>query len=71
MVVYRQSAVEIIILVNAARAASVPLWKLDMMLGYRSHAPSSPAFMSADYDIRPGGSLKLKGGVAEGGIVKK
>ncbi|KAH6916978.1 hypothetical protein BKA70DRAFT_1251071, partial [Coprinopsis sp. MPI-PUGE-AT-0042] len=24
-----------------------------------------------DYDIRPGGSLKLKGGVAEGGIVKK
>ncbi|KAG6817981.1 hypothetical protein H0H87_012449 [Tephrocybe sp. NHM501043] len=26
--------------------------------------------MSA-YDIRPGGSLKLKGGVAEGGIVKK
>jgi hypothetical protein len=27
-------------------------------------------FMS-DYDLRPGGSLKLKGGVAEGGIVKK
>jgi len=25
----------------------------------------------SDYDIRPGGSLKLKGGVAEGGIVKK
>ncbi|OAX43037.1 DUF1754-domain-containing protein [Rhizopogon vinicolor AM-OR11-026] len=24
----------------------------------------------ADYDFRPGGSLKLKGGVAEGGIVK-
>jgi len=28
------------------------------------------SFMS-DYDLRPGGSLKLKGGVAEGGIVKK
>ncbi|KIJ66280.1 hypothetical protein HYDPIDRAFT_109273 [Hydnomerulius pinastri MD-312] len=25
----------------------------------------------ADYDFRPGGSIKLKGGVAEGGIVKK
>ncbi|KAF8445588.1 hypothetical protein L210DRAFT_5908 [Boletus edulis BED1] len=25
----------------------------------------------ADYDFRPGGSLKFKGGVAEGGIVKK
>ncbi|KAF8078882.1 hypothetical protein FPV67DRAFT_1466747 [Lyophyllum atratum] len=25
----------------------------------------------SDYDIRPGGSLKLKGGVVEGGIVKK
>ncbi|CAA7265918.1 unnamed protein product [Cyclocybe aegerita] len=25
----------------------------------------------SDYDYRPGGSLKLKGGVAEGGIVKK
>ena len=25
----------------------------------------------SDYDVRPGGSLKLKGGVAEGGIVKK
>ena len=25
----------------------------------------------SDYDIRPGGSLKLKGGVTEGGIVKK
>ncbi|KAG2062299.1 DUF1754-domain-containing protein [Suillus hirtellus] len=24
----------------------------------------------ADYDFRPGGSLKFKGGVAEGGIVK-
>ena len=27
--------------------------------------------MSSDYDFRPGGSLKLKGGVTEGGIVKK
>ncbi|KAF5352661.1 hypothetical protein D9756_005978 [Leucocoprinus leucothites] len=25
----------------------------------------------SDYDLRPGGSLKLKGGVADGGIVKK
>lgn len=25
----------------------------------------------SDYDFRPGGTLKLKGGVAEGGIVKK
>ncbi|KAJ8597626.1 putative C31G5.21 protein [Rhizopogon salebrosus TDB-379] len=25
----------------------------------------------ADYDFRPGGSLKLKGGVADGGIVKR
>ncbi|KDQ31072.1 hypothetical protein PLEOSDRAFT_1111658 [Pleurotus ostreatus PC15] len=25
----------------------------------------------SDYDFRPGGSLKLKGGVAEGGVVKK
>jgi hypothetical protein len=25
----------------------------------------------SDYDIRPGGPLKLKGGVAEGGISKK
>ncbi|KAH7930424.1 DUF1754-domain-containing protein [Leucogyrophana mollusca] len=25
----------------------------------------------ADYDFRPGGSLKLKGGVSDGGIVKK
>lgn len=30
----------------------------------------TPTLMS-DYDFRPGGSLKLKGGVAEGGIVKK
>lgn len=27
--------------------------------------------LMADYDFRPGGSLKLKGGVADGGIVKK
>ncbi|KAH9858014.1 DUF1754-domain-containing protein [Lenzites betulinus] len=27
--------------------------------------------MSSDYDFRPGGSLKLKGGVTDGGIVKK
>ncbi|TBU49923.1 hypothetical protein BD309DRAFT_996522 [Dichomitus squalens] len=27
--------------------------------------------MSSDYDFRPGGSLKLKGGVKDGGIVKK
>ena len=33
-----------------------------------SFTPSSPM---ADYDYRPGGSLKLKGGVADGGIVKK
>jgi hypothetical protein len=71
MDVYRQGAVEIIILVNAARAVSVPFWKLDMMLSCISHAPCHPASMSQDYDIRPGGSLKLKGGVAEGGIVKK
>ena len=25
----------------------------------------------SDYDFRPGGSLKLKGGVVDGGIVKK
>ncbi|KAF9459831.1 hypothetical protein BDZ94DRAFT_1224188 [Collybia nuda] len=25
----------------------------------------------SEYELRPGGSLKLKGGVAEGGIVKK
>ena len=25
----------------------------------------------SDYDIRPGGSLKLKGGVTEGGVVKR
>ncbi|KAI0082083.1 DUF1754-domain-containing protein [Panus rudis PR-1116 ss-1] len=25
----------------------------------------------SDYDFRPGGSLKLKGGVVEGGVVKK
>ncbi|KAH9932405.1 DUF1754-domain-containing protein [Amylocystis lapponica] len=25
----------------------------------------------SDYDFRPGGSLKLKGGVADGGVVKK
>lgn len=25
----------------------------------------------SDYDLRPGGSLKLKGAVVEGGIVKK
>jgi protein FAM32A len=25
----------------------------------------------SDYDLRPGGSLKLKGAVIEGGIVKK
>lgn len=25
----------------------------------------------SDYDFRPGGSLKLKGGIADGGIVKK
>ena len=25
----------------------------------------------SEYDFRPGGSLKLKGGVAEGGVVKK
>ncbi|CDO72957.1 hypothetical protein BN946_scf185007.g11 [Trametes cinnabarina] len=27
--------------------------------------------MSSEYDFRPGGSLKLKGGVTDGGIVKK
>ena len=27
--------------------------------------------LMSDYDFRPGGSLKLKGGVAEGGVVKK
>ncbi|KAI9065917.1 DUF1754-domain-containing protein [Trametes coccinea BRFM310] len=27
--------------------------------------------MSSDYDFRPGGSLKLKGGITDGGIVKK
>ncbi|KAI0673315.1 DUF1754-domain-containing protein [Trametes maxima] len=27
--------------------------------------------MSSDYDFRPGGSLKLKGGVTDGGVVKK
>ncbi|KAI0652029.1 DUF1754-domain-containing protein [Trametes meyenii] len=27
--------------------------------------------MSSDYNFRPGGSLKLKGGVTDGGIVKK
>ena len=32
--------------------------------------PSQTLSMS-EYDIRPGGSLKLKGGVTEGGIVKK
>jgi hypothetical protein len=25
----------------------------------------------SDYDFRPGGSLKLKGGVSDGGVVKK
>lgn len=25
----------------------------------------------SEYDFRPGGSLKLKGGVTDGGIVKK
>jgi hypothetical protein len=30
-----------------------------------------PVISMADYDFRPGGSLKLKGGVADGGIVKK
>lgn len=25
----------------------------------------------SDYDFRPGGSLKIRGGVAEGGITKK
>jgi hypothetical protein len=33
-------------------------------------SPDHDTYMS-DYDIRPGGSLKLKGGVTEGGIVKK
>ncbi|KAI0734998.1 hypothetical protein C8Q76DRAFT_710591 [Earliella scabrosa] len=27
--------------------------------------------MSSEYDFRPGGSLKLKGGVTDGGVVKK
>lgn len=36
----------------------------------KSHFVTHCFFMS-DYDLRPGGSLKLKGGVAEGGIVKK
>lgn len=31
----------------------------------------APTLAMSDYDIRPGGSLKLKGGVTEGGIVKK
>lgn len=30
-----------------------------------------PATTMSDYDLRPGGSLKLKGTVADGGIVKK
>lgn len=38
-------------------------WLLDSFL--------CPTFVMSDYDIRPGGSLKLKGGVTEGGIVKK
>ena len=32
---------------------------------------SLPTLFMSEYDIRPGGSLKLKGGVVEGGIVKK
>ena len=36
-----------------------------------SHAPFCSTTFMSDYDLRPGGSLKLKGGVAEGGIVKK
>ena len=32
---------------------------------------SLPTLFMSEYDIRPGGSLKLKGGVIEGGIVKK
>lgn len=35
-----------------------------------SLTPISGCLMS-DYELRPGGSLKLKGGVAEGGIKKK
>ncbi|RDB29069.1 Protein FAM32A [Hypsizygus marmoreus] len=35
-----------------------------------SHTSLTLTVMS-EYEIRPGGSLKLKGGVAEGGIVKK
>jgi hypothetical protein len=31
----------------------------------------SRAGAMSDYDFRPGGSLKLKGGVVEGGVVKK
>lgn len=38
-------------------------WLLDSFL--------CPTLVMSDYDIRPGGSLKLKGGVTEGGIVKK
>lgn len=32
---------------------------------------TSTSSLMSEYSIRPGGSLKLKGGVAEGGIVKK
>ena len=39
--------------------------------GPNLNSVTSSLTLMSEYSIRPGGSLKLKGGVAEGGIVKK
>jgi hypothetical protein len=47
------------------------MWSFSFTNGPDSNSVSSSLSLMSEYSIRPGGSLKLKGGVAEGGIVKK
>jgi hypothetical protein len=41
------------------------------VFGTNLNSVNSTLSLMSEYSFRPGGSLKLKGGVAEGGIVKK
>lgn len=52
------------LLLFLSKRSRAALRQLTLSLSLRHH-------LMADYDFRPGGSLKLKGGVADGGIVKK
>ena len=47
------------------------MWSLSFSSGPDLNSVTSSLSPMSEYSIRPGGSLKLKGGVADGGIVKR